>query len=322
MKILVTGGAGYIGSHVNYQLFKAGHDIVVVDNLSTGRKESILGGEFVQGDLGDQAFMDELFKKYQFDAIFHFAGSIVVPESVRKPAMYYHNNTVNSLSLINLAANNNVKYFVFSSTAAVYGLPEGGICSEDTKLGPLNPYGTSKLMTEQMLADVANVTDLKFVALRYFNVAGANVEGKLGQCSPLSTHLIKLACETALGKRDSLSIFGEDYDTPDGTCIRDYIHIDDLAAAHLEALDYLENNGDSTIMNCGYGSGSSVKEVVQVVKEVSGVDFKVEKADRREGDAPKLVAQSEKIRKLTNWQPKYDDLKIMVKTALEWERGL
>lgn len=323
-RILVTGGAGYIGSHVVLQLTEAGHEVSVVDNLSTGRKEAILGGAALTVvDIENTAALDTHMEQSKPEAIIHFAGSIVVPESVRDPIKYYENNTKNSLSLIKLARKHGVGKFIFSSTAAVYGMAPGGECAEDTQLGPINPYGRSKLMTENMLEDTAFAfEDFRYVAIRYFNVAGAHNGGLLGQCTPNATHLIKIASETAVGKRDSMAIFGEDYETPDGTCIRDYIHIDDLAAAHVCALNYLNEGKPSTVVNCGYGHGASVKEVIETMKKVSGVDIKVNKAPRREGDAPKLIARCDKIKKLFGWSPKYDNLENICRTALEWEKKL
>lgn len=323
MKILVTGGAGYIGSHIVLLLGKLGHEVTVIDNLSTGRRESVIGAELIVGDISDSALLDKVMSEKDFDACVHFAGSIIVPESVTNPTKYYENNTANSLNLIQACLRNKISKFLFSSTAAVYGLPVGGECVESTPVTPINPYGKSKLMTEWMLEDTASAHDhFNYVALRYFNVAGANVEGKVGQCSPFSTHLIKIACETALGKRKSISVFGNDYQTPDGTCIRDYIHTDDLALAHIDAIKYLVDGGKSDIFNCGYGHGFSVKEVLETVKKVSGVDFEVTQGPRRDGDAPNLIAVSSKIRKTLGWKPKHDDLSLIVKTALEWERNL
>lgn len=322
-RILVTGGAGYIGSHVVYQLVAAGHEVTVVDNLSTGRRESVKGAELVVMDIADTEGLNKLMAKVAPQTIIHFAGSIVVPESVRNPVLYYENNTKNSLLLIKLALQNKVTQFIFSSTAAVYGMAPGGECDESTVLGPINPYGRSKLMTEWMLEDATFAhPDFRYVALRYFNVAGAHNGGLLGQCTPNATHLIKIAAETACGKRDSMMIFGEDYNTPDGTCIRDYIHIDDLASAHVAALNYLTSNGVSSVVNCGYGHGASVKEVIETMKRVSGVDFKVSMSERREGDAPKLIAKAQKIKTLLGWIPQYDDLANICRTALEWEKKL
>lgn len=322
MKILITGGAGYIGSHVLNLLGQAGHDIVVVDNLSTGRKEALLYGKHVKENLENLSAMEDLFSKENFGACFHFAGSIVVPESVTDPIKYYQNNTQNSLNMINLCVKYNCNKIIFSSTAAVYGDPDGGICKDDTHVNPINPYGTSKLMTEWMLRDASAATDMNYVALRYFNVAGANVDQKVGQCSPNSTHLIKIASECASGKRDKMSIFGTDYETKDGTCVRDYIHVDDLAQAHVDALSYLEKGGKSEVMNCGYGHGFTVKEVVAAVKKVTGVDFTVEETGRRDGDAATLISVADKIRSTLGWAPKYDDLELIVKTAYEWEKNL
>lgn len=323
MNILVTGGAGYIGSHIVLLLGKLGHDVTVIDNLSTGRRESVIGAELIVGEVADSAFLDKVMNSKKFDACVHFAGSIIVPESVTNPTKYYHNNTVNSHNLIQACIRNKISKFLFSSTAAVYGLPKGGECLESTPVMPINPYGKSKLMTEWMLEDTtAAHKDFNYVALRYFNVAGGNVEGLVGQCSPFSTHLIKIACETALGKRKSMSVFGDDYNTPDGTCIRDYIHTDDLAQAHIDSIEYLVGGGKSDIFNCGYGHGYSVNEVLETVKKVSGVDFEVSKGPRREGDAPSLIAVSDKIRKTLGWKPKYDDLSLIVRTALDWERNL
>ena len=321
-RILVTGGAGYIGSHVLLKLKERGDEVIVIDNLSTGREDMIHYGELIKMDLAETSKLEKIFREKKIDSVIHFAGSIIVPESVEKPAEYYKNNTVNSLSLSELASQNGVKSFLFSSTAAVYGIPKGGKCSEETQVSPLNPYGKSKLMTEWTLEDICKVASMNSVCLRYFNVAGAHGGGLAGQCSPFSTHLIKIACETALGKREKMSLFGDDYDTPDGSCLRDYIHVDDLAQAHVDALYFLEKNQAPEVFNCGYGHGYSVKEVIDVVKKVSGVDFKVEKAPRREGDAPKLIAVTDKIRKTLNWKPQHDDLEYIVKTALDWERKL
>jgi UDP-glucose 4-epimerase len=319
-KILVTGGAGYIGPHVLFQLSKLDCEVVVVDNLSTGRKENIYHGEFIEADLSDTAKLEDIIKNGKFDACIHFAGSIIVPESVENPILYYKNNAMNSLGLIELCIKYKVNKFIFSSTAAVYGDLEGGVAFEETATVPINPYGRSKLMTEWTLEDCSKAyEDFNYIALRYFNVAGANIEGHLGQTSKQSTHLIKLASETALKKRDKLFIFGDDYETPDGTCIRDYIHIDDLAIAHVDALSYLEREKKSHILNCGYGHGYSVKEVVDVVKKVSDYDFPVETVGRRAGDGTKLVANSDKIKSVIGWKPKFDDLDLIAKTALEWE---
>ena len=323
MKILITGGAGYIGSHVlNLLGMEGGHEIVVVDNLSTGRKEAMLYGRHVNENLENAQAIDELFAKEKFEACIHFAGSIVVPESVSDPIKYYKNNTENSLNMIAHCVKHGCNNFIFSSTAAVYGDLEGGVCTEESVTVPINPYGTSKLMTELMLRDASSASDLNFVALRYFNVAGANVDLKIGQCTPNATHLIKIASECASGKREKMAIFGTDYNTPDGTCVRDYIHVDDLAQAHIDALSYLSKGGESQIMNCGYGHGFSVRDVIAAVKKVTGVDIIAEDIERRAGDAEKLISVADKIRKTIGWKPKYDDLELIVKTAFEWEKKL
>ncbi len=323
--ILVTGGAGYIGSHVVNLLGLSGNNysITVLDNLSTGRKASVLYGDLVEENLENLEAIDSLFSQKKFDAVIHFAGSIVVPESVTDPSKYYANNTENSLNLLKLCIKHKVKNFIFSSTAAVYGMGDGETpCTEEDYFNPINPYGRSKLMTEWMLEDFSNAYEFNYVALRYFNVAGANVEGKVGQCTPNATHLIKIASQCATGKRDMMSLYGTDYPTPDGTCIRDYIHVDDLAQAHLDGLSYLLKGGKSQVLNCGYGHGASVKEVIAAVKAVSGVDIKVEEVERRPGDAIALISKAEKIKKILGWKPQYDDLNLIVKTALDWEEKL
>jgi UDP-glucose 4-epimerase len=320
MKILITGGAGYIGSHVVLALSSAGHDLTIVDNLSSGHRQAVKAGQLIELDVADPE-LDTLFQSSKFDAVFHFAGSIVVPESVSKPLEYYQNNTLNSHRLISLCLKYNVPKFIFSSTAAVYGATETGTCSEVTPVGPLNPYGHSKLMTEQMLKDASfSNHHFKFVALRYFNVSGADPEGRVGQSFPGATHLIKSACEAATGKRNELYVYGTDYPTKDGTCIRDYIHVSDLADAHVAALNYLSAGGKSEILNCGYGHGFSVREVVALVKKISGVDFKVIEAERRAGDAATITSKVERIHKVLDWKPKFDDLSFIVKTAFEWEK--
>ena len=320
--ILVTGGAGYIGSHVVRRLGERGERIVTLDNLSTGFRSSVLYGDLVIGDTGDMTLVSQLLAEREVDTVLHFAAHIVVPESVADPLKYYRNNTANTRNLLECCVAAGVKHFIFSSTAAVYGIPEGGEASEDTPTCPINPYGWSKLMSEQMLRDVGAVTPLRYVALRYFNVAGADPQGRIGQATPEATHLVKVACEHVVGKRAGLSIFGTDYDTPDGTCIRDYIHVEDLAAAHLKALDYLRQGGASTTLNCGYGRGFSVRQVLDKVAEVAGQELVVEEAPRRPGDPPVLVATAGKIRETLGWQPHHADLQDIVQSALAWERRL
>ncbi|MCB1476533.1 MAG: UDP-glucose 4-epimerase GalE [Rhodobiaceae bacterium] len=321
MAILVTGGAGYIGSHMVLALADAGHKVVVVDNLSTGVKENVDSrAELITAEAGDQPLMEALMRRRGIEAVIHFAGSIVVPDSIADPLGYYRNNTVTSRSLIEAAVRSGVKHFIFSSTAAVYGMPEANPVSENAPTRPISPYGSSKLMTEIMLADAAFAHDLTFVALRYFNVAGADPAGRTGQSTPQATHLIKVACQAALGQRPALSLFGTDYDTPDGTGVRDYIHVTDLADAHLLALRHLTSGGASDIFNCGYGHGYSVRDVIGAVKRASGVDFRVHEEARRPGDPASLVASAGRIREMLGWTPRYDDLDMIVKHALAWER--
>lgn len=324
MKILVTGGAGYIGSHVVKLLGERGSDeIVVLDNLSTGRTEAVLFGRLEVMDLSEFEKVDQFIKKEKFDAVIHFAAKIVVPESVANPLLYYRNNTVNTINLINSCVKYGVGMFIFSSTAAVYGEPEDGIVNENSLLSPISPYGTSKLMSEFVIKDTAFAhPEFKYVILRYFNVAGADPDGLIGQNFPDATHLIKVACQTALGMRESLSVFGTDFNTPDGTGVRDYIHVTDLASAHLAALDHLENGGNSDIYNCGYGKGTSVLKVIRSVRKVSDKDFPVQNSPRRAGDPAKLIADNSKILKELNWVPKFQDLNLICRTAYHWEKKI
>ena len=321
MSVLVTGGAGYIGSHMVLELLDAGEKVVVIDNLSTGFRWAVApGAELVIGDVADTELVKKTILTHKVTAIIHFAGSIVVPESVADPLGYYLNNTVKSRGLIQAAVETGVKNFIFSSTAAVYGNPKENPVTETAMPTPMSPYGSSKLMTEIMLADAAFAHDFRYVALRYFNVAGADPAGRSGQSTPKATHLIKVACETALGKRGQMDVFGTDYPTHDGTCIRDYIHVKDLARAHMSALEHLRKGGASNIYNCGYSKGFSVHEVIAAVKRVSGVDFKVKLSPRRAGDPAAIVAASAKIRSELGWVPKHDNLDTIVGQALAWEK--
>lgn len=320
MKVLVTGGAGYIGSHVVKQLGEAGHDIIVYDNLSTGYEWAVTYGELIVGDLANSEKLDQVFTEHKFEAVLHFAANIVVPESVSNPLKYYRNNTRNTLNLLSVMEKHQTPYMVFSSTAAVYGMPDEKVLTEDMPLAPINPYGASKMMSEQMIRDLSAASNLNHVILRYFNVAGADLQSRLGQATPEATHLIKVACECVNGARDGMKIFGTDYDTRDGTCIRDYIHVDDLAKAHVMALDYMAAGGESQILNCGYGRGFTVKEVIDVVKEKSGVEFPAEEVGRRAGDPDALMADNSKIKAVLKWQPDYDDLGVIVQSALDWEK--
>ncbi|MBB3021451.1 UDP-glucose 4-epimerase [Microvirga lupini] len=322
MAVLVTGGAGYIGSHMVLELLEAGETVVVLDNLSTGFRWAVpQEATFVTGDVSDQALVSSLIDEHRIDSILHFAARIVVPESVTDPLGYYFNNTVKTRALIETAVQKGIKNFVFSSTAAVYGNAEAPLLTEDMPLVPINPYGRSKLMSEWMLQDAHTAHGLRYAILRYFNVAGADPKGRSGQSTPQATHLIKVAAQAALGQRPYLDVFGTDYATPDGTCVRDYIQVNDLARAHLVALQHLRDGGESTVMNCGYGHGASVLEVVDVVKKVSGVDFEVRRSPRRPGDPAQLVAKVDRIRDL-GWTPQHDDLEAIVDQALRWEQAL
>lgn len=320
-KVFITGGAGYIGSHVVKVLGEKGYELLIFDNLSTGNRNAVLYGDFVLGDLADAALLRKTIGDFKPHAVVHFAASIVVPESVQNPLKYYRNNTANALNLIEACIDGNVPNFLFSSTAAVYGISENPAVDEASPLNPINPYGVSKMMVEQILKDVACAqSTFNYIALRYFNVAGADKDCRIGQAYKESTHLITRALKTAKGEFPRLQIFGTDYATPDGTCIRDYIHVDDLAEAHAAALEYLNNAGASDIFNCGYGHGYSVREVVNEAKRVTGIDFSVQEVGRREGDPPALIAKNEKITRTLGWKPKYDDLSYIMKTAWEWEK--
>ncbi len=321
--ILITGGAGYIGSHTARQLGAAGRRIVTLDNLSTGFREAVLYGDLIEGDTGDPELVSQLLHDYQVDTVLHFAAHTIVPESVEKPLKYYRNNTCNTRNLLECCAEAGVRHFVFSSTAAVYGIPEGdAICAEDSPTAPINPYGASKLMSEQMIRDLDKASDMRHVILRYFNVAGSDPEGRIGQSTKQATLLIKVAAEAAVGKRDTLYIFGTDFPTPDGTGVRDYIHVEDLATAHVDALRYLENGGESTTLNVGYGHGYSVREVLETVQKVHGAPLNIVERERRAGDPPSLVASAERIRETLGWKPRYDDLEAIAAHSIAWERKL
>jgi UDP-glucose 4-epimerase len=322
MPILVTGGAGYIGSHVVRQLGERQEDVVVLDNLSSGFRSAVLHGKLVLGDTGNRELVERVIKEHGIETVMHFAAHTVVPESVTNPLKYYGNNTCSTRSLLQACSDAGVKHFVFSSTAAVYGIPSGGVAAEDTPTQPINPYGTSKLMSEWMLRDLSAATSLRHVILRYFNVAGSDPGGRIGQSTINGTLLTKVACETAVGKRPHVSIFGTDYPTNDGTGVRDYIHVEDLASAHLHALEYLRGGGASQTLNCGYGHGYSVREVISMVDRLHGQPIKTIEQPRRAGDPPSLVARAERIRQVLGWSPKHDDLSAIVNSQLTWERRL
>ena len=320
--ILVTGAAGYIGSHVLLQLRSRGERVVALDNLSTGFQQAVCESPLIIGDVGDRELVARVLREQQIDTVMHFAANTIVPESVRDPLKYYGNNTCATRNLLAACMQQGVRQLVFSSTAAVYGTPAGGVAGEDSPTAPINPYGTSKLMSEWILRDLAAATDLRYVSLRYFNVAGSDPQGRIGQSTRLATLLIKVACEAAVGKRSHVSIFGTDYDTPDGTGVRDYIHVEDLARAHLDALDYLRRGGAAATFNCGYGHGYSVREALESVQRVAGMRLTIKQEPRREGDPSVLVARADRIRAELGWTPKLDDLDAIVESALRWERKL
>jgi UDP-glucose 4-epimerase len=322
MTILVTGGAGYIGSHVVRQLGERGERVVILDNLSTGFRSAVLHGTLVIGDTGDRELVGKLLQEHAIETVMHFAAHTIVPESVSNPLKYYGNNTCSTRSLLQACEAAGVRNFVFSSTAAVYGIPAGGIAAEDSPTQPINPYGTSKLMSEWMLRDLSAASTLRHVVLRYFNVAGSDPGGRIGQSTLNGTLLTKVACETAVGRRPHVSIFGTDYPTPDGTGVRDYIHVEDLAGAHVKALEYLRAGGASSTVNCGYGHGYSVREVVAMVNRLNGQPIKAVEGPRRAGDPPSLVAKAQRVREILGWQPQFDDLQTIVKSQLAWERRL
>jgi UDP-glucose 4-epimerase len=320
--ILVTGGAGYIGSHVLLQLRSRGERVVVIDNLRTGFRQAVLSTPLVVGDVGDRDLVGRVLREHDVDTVMHFAASTIVPESVREPLRYYDNNTCATRNLLETCMQHGVRQLVFSSTAAVYGIPPGGIASEQTTLSPINPYGSSKLMSEWILRDLAAASDFRYVSLRYFNVAGSDPEARIGQSTRRATLLIKVACEAVVGKRSHVSIYGTDYDTPDGTGVRDYIHIEDLARAHVDALDYLRRGGASSVLNCGYSHGYSVRQVLDGVQRIAGHPLEILEEPRREGDPPTLVAEAQRIRTLLGWVPKFDNLDAIIESSLRWERKL
>ncbi len=320
--ILVTGGAGYIGSHVVRQLGEAAEKVIVLDNLGRGFRQAVTAGELIVGDVGDSALVSRLMTEHRVETVMHFAAHTIVPESVAEPLKYYGNNTCSTRALLQVCLEHHIKHFVFSSTAAVYGMPDQGYADEESPTRPINAYGTSKLMSEWMLRDVAAVSGLRYVALRYFNVAGSDPGGRIGQATQGATLLTKVACEAMVGKRPHVSVFGSDYPTPDGTGMRDYLHVDDLAAAHLNALDYLRGNGKSVTLNVGYGHGYSVREVLRMVETVGGKPRVVREEPRRAGDPAYLVARADRIRAELGWRPQYDDLEAIVTHSLAWERKL
>lgn len=321
-RIFITGGAGYIGSHVVKTLGEAGHELLVYDNLSTGHEWAVLYGRLVKGDLADTTLLNNVLSAFRPDAVIHFAASIQVEESIREPLNYYANNVVNTVNLLEAMIRHGIRNLIYSSTAAVYGIPGTIPVSETAPLCPINPYGASKVMVEGILRDLAKARPFNYIALRYFNVAGADPKSRIGQAYAEATHLITRALKTARGEYEKLSIYGTDYSTPDGTCIRDYIHVDDLADAHVLALEYLMDGNDSDVMNCGYGHGFSVREVVAAAKRVTGIDFPVLETDRRAGDTPALTADSARLRQKTGWSPHHDDLDFIIRTAWEWEKKL
>jgi UDP-glucose 4-epimerase len=320
MKVLVTGGAGYIGSHMVAALGERGFEVLVYDNLSKGHRDALLSGRLVVGDLNDTQLVKSTLREFKPDAVMHFAAFIEVGESVMEPLKYYRNNSVNAVSLVDTMVNEGIKNFIFSSTAAVYGTPQRVPITEEEPIRPINPYGWSKAFVEKVLEDLSQAKDFRYVSLRYFNAAGADPLARIGERHDPETHLVPRILKTARGERESLSINGTDYHTPDGTCIRDYIHVTDLVDAHVLALEHLFSGGRSDVFNCGYGHGYSVREVVNAARTVTGIDFPVREAQRREGDPPLLVADSSKIRSTLNWQPRYDDLNFIIKTAWEWEK--
>lgn len=321
MNILVTGGAGYIGSHIVLRLSEHDHTTIVCDDLSNSYDEAVIDAELHRINISDKR-MEALFEQYRFDAVMHFAASISVAESVSNPSKYYMNNTVATYKLLELCVRHGITYFILSSTAAVYGIPDVRLIGEDMRLEPINAYGYSKLMAERMVIDIAEQAGFKYAILRYFNVAGADLQARIGENNFVATRLVKLACMAATGRVKQINLYGTDYDTADGTCVRDYIHALDISDAHLCVLDYLSKGGRSDIFNCGYGHGYSVKEILSTVKRISGENFKIVETDRRAGDPPELIADNEKIKRIVGWQPNYDDIDAIVESALNWERKL
>jgi UDP-glucose 4-epimerase len=320
--ILITGGAGYIGSHVLLQLQTLGEHVVAIDNLYTGFRQAVRTAPLIVGEVGDRELVASVLREHEIDTVMHFAANTIVPESVRDPLKYYGNNTCATRNLLETCMRQDVRQLVFSSSAAVYGIPTGGIAAEDMPLAPVNPYGRSKLVSEWMLRDLAAVSDFRYVSLRYFNVAGSDPMGRIGQSTRTATLLIKVACEAAVGKRPYVSIFGTDYDTPDGTGVRDYIHVEDVARAHVDALYYLRRGGAATVFNCGYSHGYSVREVLESVQRIGGRALTIREEARRAGDPPTLIARADRIRSQLGWTPQLDDLDAIVDSALRWERKL